>query len=181
MKELSKYWWLILVKGIILILLAIYVFSYPAGALLGLALYIGISLLLTGFLLIVTSISNRKVDDQWGWRLAEGIIDVFFAFILLSSPALTATTFPFVVGFWMIFYGIMLFSRSFEIKKMGDDSWWMSLIGGILVVIFGYFIMSNILIGEMAITYWIGFGFMLVGLINVFASFKIKKLHAAIS
>ena len=181
MKEALKYWWLVLIKGIILILLSFFIFSNPVGTLIGLALYIGIALMITGILLIVTSLSNRKADDQWGWKLTEGIVDVFFAFILLSNPAVTAAVFPFVVGFWMIFYGIMLFVGSFSVKKEGDNSWGISLIGGILTVFFGYIIMSDILTGAIAITFWIGAGFMLFGLINISAAFRMKKLNTAVS
>lgn len=177
MREALKYWWLILIKGIILILLSFFIFGHPVSALVGLALYIGITLMATGFLLIVTALSNRNSDDQWGWKLTEGIVDVLFAFILLSNPAVTATVFPFVVGFWMIFYGIMLFTGSFAAKKVGDSSWWMNLIGGILTVIFGYIIMTDILTGAIAITFWIGSGFMLFGLINISMAFRMKKLN----
>jgi uncharacterized membrane protein HdeD (DUF308 family) len=133
--------------------------------------------MVTGFLLIATALSNRKADDQWGWKLTEGLLDVFFAFVLLSNPAVTATVFPFVVGFWMIFYGIMLFSGSFSAKKAGDGNWWISLVGGILTVIFGYVIMTDILAGAIAITFWIGAGFLLFGLINISAALRIRKLH----
>ncbi len=98
MKEALKNWWLVLIKGIILVLLSFFVFRHPVSALIGLALYIGISLMVTGVLLIITSLSNRN-REQWGWQLAEGIIDVLFALILLSNPAVTASVFPFVVGF----------------------------------------------------------------------------------
>jgi uncharacterized membrane protein HdeD (DUF308 family) len=179
MKEALKYWWLILIKGIILIVLSFFIFSHPVSALVGLALYIGITLMATGLLLIVTALSNKKANEQWGWKLTEGILDVLFAVILLSNPAVTATVFPFLVGFWMIFYGIMLFTGSFSAKRAGDGSWWINLVGGILTVIFGYFIMTNILTGAIAITFWIGTGFLLFGLVNISVALRIKKLNAA--
>jgi uncharacterized membrane protein HdeD (DUF308 family) len=70
MKNQFKYWWLILLRGIILIALALYVFVNPVGALVGLALYIGIGLLITGIFEISTALSLRKVNDNWGWNLA---------------------------------------------------------------------------------------------------------------
>ena len=177
MKEALKYWWLILIKGIVLILLSFFIFGHPVSALVGLALYIGIVLLVTGVLLIINALSNQKSDDQWGRKLTEGILDVLFALILLSNPAITTAVFPFVVGFWMIFYGIMLFTGSFTAKKGGDSSWWVNLVGGILTVIFGYIIMTNLLTGVIAITFIIGFGFMLFGLINIFVAFRMKNLN----
>ena len=176
MKQVMKYWWLVLIKGIILVGLSFFIFGHPVSALVGLALYIGISLMVTGILLVITGLSNRKEDDQWGWKLAEGIMDVVFAFILLSNPAVTATVFPFVVGFWMIFYGIMMFVGSFGNKKDGDKSWWMNLLGGILNVIVGYIIMNDIIAGAFAITFWIGTGILIFGIVNISAAFRMKSL-----
>ena len=176
MKEALKYWWLVLIKGIILVVLSFFIFGHPVSALVGLALYIGISLMVTGVLLVITSLSNRQADDQWGWKLAEGIMDVVFAFILLSNPAITATVFPFVVGFWMIFYGIMLFTGSFGNKKAGDKNWWVNLIGGILNVFVGYIIMNDIIAGAFAITFWIGTGVLIFGVVNISAAFRMKSL-----
>lgn len=175
MKEAMKYWWLVLLKGIILVILSFFIFGHPVSALVGLAIYIGISLMGTGVLLVITSLSNKKNDDQWGWKLAEGIMDVIFAFILLSNPAITATVFPFVVGFWIIYYGIMLFASSFGHRKAGDKNWWINLIGGILNIIVGYIIMNDLIAGAFAITFWIGTGVLIFGLVNISASFRMKS------
>lgn len=181
MKEALKYWWMVLLKGIILIVLAFFVFRHPADALVGLAIYLGIGLLFVGFLLIAFSLSVRKEDDNWGWRLAEGIIDVIFAAVLLANPEVTAAVFPFVVGFWLMVYGVMLFSGSFALKKDGDSNWWLSLLIGILTVLFGYFITANMLAGAIAITTWMGLGFLLVGILNVSASLKLRKLNKVVN
>ena len=145
MKNAIKYWWLVLIKGIILILLAIYVFQHPISALVGLTLFVGIGLLITGLSLIATALSIRKIDDNLRWRLAEGCIDVLFAFILLTNPAVTAAVFPFIVGFWMIVYGIILFVDSFKVKKEGAPDCWAGLVSGILAILLGYLITTDLL------------------------------------
>lgn len=181
MKEKAKNWWLMLIKGIILIVLSFFVFNHPIGSLVGLALYIGIALLFTGITIILASLMVRKYDDNWGWRLAEGIFDVIFAIVLLSNPGITAAIFPFIIGFWMIVYGVMIFVGAFSAKKEGDSNWWMSLIGGILTVMFGWIIMTNILAGAIAITMWIGIALLIFGIINISVSLRLKKLNAAIN
>lgn len=175
MKEALKYWWLILIKGIILILLSFYVFSYPVGALMGLVLYIGIATLATGIFLIIASLSGPK-EEKWGWRLAEGIIDLIFGFALLSNPGISAAVLPFVVGFWVIFYGILTFVGSFNAKKEGDSNWWVNMISGLLIIIIGYIITNNFLAGAVTITFWIGLGFFIAGVISISASLKMRKL-----
>ncbi|RLD83490.1 MAG: HdeD family acid-resistance protein, partial [Bacteroidetes bacterium] len=71
-----------LIKGIILVILSILVFMNPEGAILGLALYIGIALLFAGFVLVISAISYSSQIKGWGWRLAEGLLDIFVGFIL---------------------------------------------------------------------------------------------------
>ena len=181
MKEAMKHWRLIQIKGIILVILSFILFGHPVGALLGLALFIGITLMVTGLLLIVAALSNRKADDQWGWKLTEGIVDLLFALMLLSNPAVTVAVFPFLVGFWMIFYGIMLFTGSFTAKKAGDSSWWLNLIGGALTVIVGYIIMTDIITGAITFIFFLGTGFLLFGLVNISVAFRMRELNTGIN
>ena len=179
MKEKVKNWWLMLLKGIILIVLSYFVFRHFIGSLVGLVVFIGVALLLMGIFQIIAGLMVSGVDDNWGWRLAEGVIDVIFAVVLLSNPGITAVVFLFIVGFWMIVYGVMIFSGSFKSKKEGDGNWWLSLLGGILTVLFGWFVMTDFFAGALAITVWIGIGLLMLGIVNIVASFHLKKLNAA--
>ena len=77
-------------------------------------------------------------------RLVEGAVDILFAFVLLTNPEVTAAVFPFVVGFWIIFYGIVSMVDSFGTKKAKASDWWMGFIGGIATVIIGYVITNNL-------------------------------------
>jgi uncharacterized membrane protein HdeD (DUF308 family) len=171
----NKSWWLVLLKGIILIVLAIYIFRHPVNALVGLTFYIGLGLLFTGAFLIITSLLQQKTVENWGWRLGEGIIDVIFAIVLLTNPNMSAAIFPFVIGFWIIVYGVRLFGDSFKLKKEGASNWWMLMISGLLTVLIGYFIKANILVGAIAITILIGLGFLIFGIINVSISLEMRK------
>jgi uncharacterized membrane protein HdeD (DUF308 family) len=180
MKQKLNNWWMVLIKGIVLVILAFFVFRHPVDALVGLALYIGIGLLITGIVLVFAAFAVRKVSDTWGWRLAEGIIDIFLGYVLISNPAVTAAVIPFIVGFWIIVYGGILIASSFNDRKEEVSDWWMGLIGGIIGVIIGYFVMSNPLAGAISVTIWIGLGFLILGIANIMGSFKMRKVNKAI-
>lgn len=181
MKEILKYWWMILIKGIILVLLSFFVFKHPVESLMGLTMYIGFALSFTGIALIINSMSNRKTDDSWGWKLGEGILDIVIAITLLTNPVVTAAVFPFIIGFWMIFYGIMIFVGAFNAKKSGDSNWWINLISGIVTILLGYLISSNLLVGAFTITFWIGLGLLLFGIVNIAMAINVKKLNGEIN
>ena len=177
MKTLNKLWWIALIRGIVLIILAIMVFKHPANAILALAIYISISLMLTGITQIFLSISTKDSDSNWGWSLAGGLIDVLFAFILLSNPVITAATLPWVVGFWIIVYGVMIFVNSFKDKKEGVTNWWLGLIGGLIAVGVGFVLTNNLLVGALSVTYWMGIGFLLAGIVSIAIAFGIKAIQ----
>jgi len=175
MKDPFKFWWLVLLKGIILIALAIFIFINPVEALVGLGIYIGIVLMITGILIISRTLYNHKTDDLFGWHLAEGIIDILFALVLLTNPAVTTAVFPFIVGFWIIIFGVMAFANAMHLMKQKQKQWWVSALGGLLNVIIGFLIITNPVIGALSITIWIGLGFLIYGILNVVIAFGLRK------
>ena len=165
-----------LLKGIILIILSILVFTHPGGALLGLALYIGIGFLIAGVVLIISAISFRNQIKGWGWRLAEGLVDIFFGFILIYNPGLTAVVMAFMMGFWFLFFGITSLSEAFGLKDEGISNWWLSALWGILAVIFGFWIMFKPFAGAVAIVTLMGIFFLVAGLFNLAIGFGLKGI-----
>ena len=176
MRGLQKLWWFTLLRGIILVLLAFFVFRHPVNAILGVAVYIGVSLLLTGIIQTGVSFATRDIIPNWGWALAGGLIDILFGFVLLSNPVLTAASLPFVVGFWIIVSGIMSFVDAFQSRKEGNSLWGLGLLGGLLSILVGYFITNNTLVGMLTITTWMGVGFAIAGIVNIVIGFKLKSL-----
>jgi len=71
LKSLLKNWWILLLKGIVIVILSIYIFLNPGIAVLGLSLFIGLALLISGLITTITSISYRKEVQNWKWHLLE--------------------------------------------------------------------------------------------------------------
>ncbi len=163
-------WYLQLIKGILLILIAILVFMSPEGAMLSWAVYIGLGMVLTGIFIIIFGFTSKGVLDNWGWRVLEGVLDIFFGVVLLSNPGVTAAVLPFVIGFWGAFYGIMLFVDAFT----GDGSAGFKIIGGILIFIASTIIMFNPIFGGLTLAIWFGATLLIAGITNVILSFSSK-------
>ena len=176
-KIANKNWWLVLLKGLLLIVLAFIVFGNPGDTLLGIALFIGIAFLLTGFAIIFIALLGKKDLDNWGWKLAEGILDVLFGFFLIANPGITAVVIPFLIGFWAVFYGILLTAGAFSSKEFN----WTLLFVGILTIILGYIIMFHPIVLGLTISIWIGITLLIVGIANVAFAFDIKKLKKAVN
>lgn len=176
-----KNWGLLLFKGIVLIVLAIYTFIHPVTALVGLALYVGISLVITGVILIYAAYKTKDENHEWTSALIEGVIDLLFGIILITNPGLTASIIPFIIGFWLMIFGVILAINSFKAKKDGQSNWTTILITGMALIILGYLMISKLFFGAFAITVWLGIGFLIVGLINVFIALGLRKVKRNIN
>ena len=94
---ISKNWYMLLIKGIIMILLAILIFMSPGDALLTYVLWIGIGFSLTGVVRIVQGFQAKGVAEGWGSIVFEGVMDIIVGFIMMAHPGMTASILPFIL------------------------------------------------------------------------------------
>lgn len=175
-KEISKNWYIVLIKGIIMILLALVVLNHPGAALLGVAFYIGIGLLVSGIAMIGLGIGERKISQNWRWRVFEGVIDLILGFIVISNPGLTLAIIPFIVSFWAALYGVFLIIDAFS----GKGSTALKVISGIIIVLLALVLMFNPLFMGLTMVIWFGIILLINGISNVILSFSLRSSRAAI-
>lgn len=167
----TKNWYWILIKGIIMFFLGILAFSAPGGALLSVAIYIGIGLLFTGGIIIVMGISERKNIPNWGWRVFGGILDLFLGYMILTHPAASISSIPYMIGFWAGIYGFYLILEGFS----GTGNSIMKVISGILFILLAHVIIFNPLLAGMTMMIWFGILLIIGGIYSVIVSFSLKK------
>jgi len=168
--QISKYWYLTLIKGIIMVLLAVLLFTSPADSLLAYVLYIGIGFIITGIAIIVQGISAKGVLDNWGWVVFGGVMDIFLGYILIAHPGLTVSVIPIMIGFWAAFYGIFLIIDSFS----GTGGGLLKIIFGILILIMANTIIFNPVAFGMTLVIWLGVILLFAGIYNIINSFSLK-------
>lgn len=169
--QISSNWYMVLIKGIIMVLLAAMILYNPEEALVAYSVYIGIGLIVAGLAVIARGFSLRKVSDNWGWSILEGFLDLFIGYVILSNPENTALILPFIFGFWAVFYGVYLIINS----AAGTGNGWMSVLAGILLMIGGYFIMFNPGFAGISMAVWVAILLLIAGIYNVIMSFSLKQ------
>lgn len=168
--QISKYWYMVLLKGIIMVILAIFILASPGDTLLTLAVLLGIGLLIAGIAVIIQGVALRQDGNGWGWRVLEGCLDILFGFILIANPLVTAEVLPFLIGFWAAFYGFYLFVDA--LAEPGNR--FVKIISGILIIVLAFMIMFNPLFAGMTLAVWVGIILLIVGFYNIIASFGLK-------
>ena len=154
MEHAVKNWWLSLILGILYIIVALCLLFAPGSSYIALSVIFSISMLISGIIEIIFSISNRRGISSWGWYLAGGIIDLILGIYLVAYPLLSMEVIPFIVAFWMMFRGF-----------------------GILAIICSLIIVWQPAVGALYVIYMLAFTFLIIGFFRVMLSFELKSLH----
>lgn len=143
---LSKYNWMSLITGGLLVAAAIYMFANPATPLAVLGFVFSIAVLLGGVFELVRYFGTPK-QARTGWDLVDGILTVVAGLILLTASAgAQATYIPTIVGVWLIAWALIRLMTAQGLKYLSyaagrhlQFSAIGSLILGLLVVLFPMF------------------------------------------
>ena len=176
----SKNWWLITLKGLIFIFLGIHILKFPVGGMLGLIIFGGVSLFLSGIIIISFAISTRKLNPNWTWQLSEGILDLLLALILLLNIGLTAITLPFVFAFFGILSGIFWIMEALYFRRNGYRYWHVAIVAGIFSILIGILIFYRPVLAALTIVAIIGIMFIVQGSFLLLFSLEISRIKKRI-
>lgn len=143
---LSKYNWMSLVTGLLLVAAAVYMFANPATPLAVLGFVFSIAVLLGGVFELVRYFGALK-PARTGWDLVNGILTVVVGLILLTASAgAQATYIPTIVGVWLIAWALIRLMTAQGLKYLSyaagrhlQFSAIGALVLGLLVVLFPMF------------------------------------------
>ena len=170
-----KNWWLLLIKGLILIALSILIFTRTHESIMAISVFMGSGLILMGIILLFVSLEMKKAMENWTWRMAEGILDIVFGFFLLAHPGITAVVIPIFIGFWIIFYGVLMLTGALQLAEHRQLEKKGVMIFAILTIIVGLLVSFNPTVGHVTMGILIGVPVLIVGLANIFFAFTLRS------
>lgn len=142
-KTMQTMRWLVLVSGILLITLGFFMMGRPVSTLVGLSVYMGISLILSGIVEIISYFAHDKAVRS-GWLLANGGMTLFLGWWLLFSDNGTQTfiiMLTILFPIWLLATSIMMAVNALDLRKSDYPNWWLTLLIGILGTIGGFLLM----------------------------------------
>ncbi len=142
MRELNITRWLSLTIGVLLIISGGLSLLNPMAITVTIIQFIALMLLAIGILKLFRYFSNSLFKS--GSFLISGIIDLVLGFLMLKNLGVSLDVFRLLVGFWILLGGITEIATSIDLKNMGLKRWWLGLISGILGLVVGFALISNI-------------------------------------
>lgn len=176
----AKYWWVMLVRGIILVLLGIAMFAWPKATLLVFVVLFAAYLFVDGVMSIIQGFSQRRDGEPSGWSFAQGILAIAFGIAVLAWPDTIGKVLMVVIGIWAILAGIAGIAAGFRMKQVPGSGWGWFLAWGILALIFGIALIANPAAGILSILWLVALWAIMAGIVFIVASFFVRKVGNAI-
>lgn len=141
MRGISFTRWLSLFIGILLIIGGgLHLFNPIEGTIAVVKLF-SIILILIGIIRIIRYFSSYVFKT--GSFLIGGILDIVLGTIMYRNLETSALAFGILIGFWILFNGIIEIAAAIDFKKLDIKRWWLALITGIIGVVFGFLLINN--------------------------------------
>ena len=174
MNLLYRKWWVVLLQGILLTVLAIYIFNNPVAVLAGISVWFGIIILAAGLLGMIAWLASDRRDREVMSLVWSGLTTAFGLLMLLNLLA-TMKTLTVIFGVWMLLTGVLLAGAGWKLTKLHSMGWAMVLAGLLSVVAAGMMI-SNIGTAAVGISTLLGLQVLLTGLALMLLGFAKKAV-----
>ncbi len=172
---LSRYWWVLVVRGIFAVLLGVFAFVWPLQTAAMLVLAFGFVALADGVFAIGSAFAGRQLTDAWWLQLLEGIFGIGVGTVTLANPAMTGVALVISIAVWAIGLGILQVIAAVKLRHELSNEWWL-IIGGLLGVAFGILFLVYPAEGALAMLWLIGLFAIVWGVMLMVSGFDVRRL-----
>ena len=179
MQAVTRGWGWFLAAGIAWIVFAFILLSFNYRTVWAIAVFFGIAFIVGG----VMEFAVAAVAPGWKWLyILIGVVSIGAGLIALIWPGETFLVLSAIVGWLLLFYGIIDIVFAFSTRHL-EGMWWMQLISGILMVLLGFWAISpdNATVatyrGAVLLVVWIGVAALFRGISDIIVGFRLRSVQ----
>jgi uncharacterized membrane protein HdeD (DUF308 family) len=179
MQTMTRNWGWFLAAGIAWIVFAFLLLSFNYRTVWAIAVFFGIGFIVGG----IMEFAVAAVAPGWRWLyVLIGIVSIAAGVIALLWPGETFLVLSAIVGWLLLFYGIIDIVFAFSTRHL-EGLWWMQLISGIIMVLLGFWAISPdsatvaTYRGAVLLVVWIGVAALFRGISDLIVGFRLRSAH----
>ncbi len=176
----AKYWWVLLVRGILLVILGILMFAWPQATLTVFVVLFAAYLFVDGVMNIFEGFSERKAGEPSGWSFVSGALAIIFGIVVLVWPDTVGKVLMYIIAIWAILAAIAGIAAGLRLRKTPGSGWVWFLAWGVLAGLFGIALLVNPAAGILSILWLVAIWAIMSGIVFIIASFFVRKVGNAI-
>ena len=173
--ELSRYWWVLALRGIAAVAFGLLARFWPGLTLTVLVLFFGAYALVDGVLALVSAATGHVHRPRWA-LVVEGIVGVAAGIVTFVWPDISALALLFVIAAWSIVTGVLEVIAAVRLRQEIDNEWLLGL-SGLASVAFGLIIAIFPGAGALAVVWLIGIYAVIFGVLMIALAFRLRDLQ----
>jgi uncharacterized membrane protein HdeD (DUF308 family) len=167
----GRWWWVLLVTGILWILIGLFVLQAHYGSAVAVAYLVAFWLIFAG----VAEFMEVGVSEGWRWlHIVLGIVFLGGGVFALFSPFQTFMVLAALIGIFLVIKGTADFVFALLIRH-DLDLWWLTLIAGIVQIALGVWAMGYSGRSAALLLIWVGIGAIVRGIGEIVTAFHVHK------
>src|SRR5437870_4269244 len=170
--ELSKHWWLLLLRGIAAVVFGVLAFIWPGLTLLTLVILYGAFAIVDGVLALAAVFGRTGPDVPKWWLVLTGVLDIGAGLIALFWPGITALVLIIFIGARAIVRGIMEIVAAIQLRREIEGEW-LLILAGVLSVLFGLGVLIYPGAGAVALAWLIGIYAIAIGVVMIMLAIRL--------
>ncbi len=171
-EDMKRYWWVLLVFGILSMLIGALLIFWPGQTLTVVTTIVGLFIIIVGVLRFFMAIFASNVDNRWLLALI-GIIGVVIGVVVLRNPEATIKVIVLVTAIFWIVLGMVDFFRGLTDSSLPDRG--VRIGFGALTALFGVVLLAwpDVTVTVFAIL--VGIYIVVLGIFEAIAAFQLKN------
>ena len=180
LEDLSRDWWVILLRGIIGVIFGVLAFTGPVATLLALVLVWGVYAIVDGAFALYQIVLAGQQQRRWWPYLLEGVVGIGAGVMAFAWPEITALALILLIAAWAIVTGVFEIIAAIDLRKQIRHEWLLGL-SGVLSIVFGILVVLQPDAGALAVVWLLGAYALLFGVTLIALAFRVRglgrKLH----
>lgn len=176
---LTSSWWVLVLRGVLLVLLGILSFAMPTATATSLVLYLSIYVILDGVMTILAGIMGNIRDENRWLVFLEGCLSIILGILLFRAPGTVLTTVALMFGGWLVFVGTLRMSLAIQLRKEMAGEIWLGL-AGVCSILVGFLIFAQPELGVATLVSLVGVFALLTGVFLCVLGFRLRGLRGKV-
>lgn len=136
---------------------------------------IGAAVILVGIAFIIQYIRKDIKSSYYQKELVSGIVAIIAGILVIANVELIQSIVPVILGFIILFSGIVKLQNSFDLMRLGQKNWWTVLIFAGFNIVFALFLLIKPTWFNDLLFVLIGVGMVISGISDLIITFILSK------
>lgn len=142
-RSMHQHWLKFVIEGVVLLVLGMLAIVVPPLATLGITIFIGWLLLVSGVVGLFMTFATRGLPGFW-WSLVSGLLGVVAGLVLLAWPVSGAVSLTLVLTAFFIVEGVASIMYALDHKRQLSGRWGLMLLSGVIDLVLAAVILAGL-------------------------------------